>query len=158
MHQNYISIFFPHHHSFTNNNLPLRHRAPFSFERAINSVNMDLESNDNQVRNLFCYQEGFGLTHSDLHCKTFLSAAWHGKNIHRFRLALLLNGTNPELVDEYSKMSIFEKCCLTREYSHIFSRCLQLKILFFAAQYSEFIRECIRWGCDVNKVKTFSGK
>lgn len=51
--------------------------------------------------------------------KTFLSAAWHGKNIHRFRLALLLNGTNPELVDEYSKLSIFEKCCLTREYFNV---------------------------------------
>lgn len=67
--------------------------------------------------------------------QTFLSAAWHGKNIHRFRLALLLNGTNPELIDEYSKLSIFDKCCLT-------------------PGYSEFIRECIRWGCDVNKVLT----
>lgn len=66
--------------------------------------------------------------------QSFLLAAVHSRNIHRFRLALLLSGASPDRPDDEDEtLTIFEKCCQT-------------------PGYSEFVRECIRWGCDVNKV------
>lgn len=46
-----------------------------------------------------------------------------------------MSGVDPEKVDPKVSISIFEKCCQT-------------------PGSAEFIRACIEWGCDVNKVRT----
>lgn len=68
--------------------------------------------------------------------QSFLAASFQSRNIHRFRLALLLSDVSPDLpdVDADGQLSIFEQCCRT-------------------PGYHEFVRECIRWGCDINKVR-----
>lgn len=46
-----------------------------------------------------------------------------------------MTGVDPEKTDTKVSMSVFEKCCQT-------------------PGSAEFIKACIEWGCDVNKVKT----
>lgn len=58
-----------------------------------------------------------------------LSKALQNRNIKAFRKALDL--ANPEIEGE--TLTIFEKCCQT-------------------PGHAAFIRDCIQWGCDVNKV------
>lgn len=45
-----------------------------------------------------------------------------------------MTGVDPEKEDPKISMSVFEKCCQT-------------------PGSAEFIRACIEWGCDVNKVR-----
>lgn len=71
--------------------------------------------------------------------QSFLAAAVQNRNIYRFRLALLLNGANPDLPEigaAEGELTIFERCCVT-------------------PGYHEFVRECIRWGCNVNQVSYY---
>lgn len=62
-----------------------------------------------------------------------LSSALAKRKINLFQRVLDENNANPELVDEKLQISIFEKCCQT-------------------PGCAEFIRACVSWGCNVNKV------
>lgn len=44
-----------------------------------------------------------------------------------------MTGVDPEKMDSKVSMSVFEKCCQT-------------------PGSAEFIKACVEWGCDVNKV------
>lgn len=62
-----------------------------------------------------------------------LSAALQTKNVDHFRHILSMTGVDPEKMDSKVSMSVFEKCCQT-------------------PGSAEFIKACVEWGCDVNKV------
>lgn len=62
-----------------------------------------------------------------------LSNSLKSKNLSQFWEAINTYNANPETVDSETFISVFDKCCQT-------------------PGHEEFIKACIKGGCDVNKV------